>query len=223
MSILNVVWSPSRVMVAVDTDCAQTPGLPNLLGPAPHGPVCKMVTMPAFGAVLAARGPVAFLPAAVAGAMLCGAVEGGGFDSLLARLPVIADGAHASCVDAVKKGGGRAELVASYELTAVGWSDSRGRMAAVTHWRYSDGEGQQVFELDQDWPAALAPRFDHEWEHDPPRTSAAMFALARLQVEEARAKGPAGTGGHLLLATVTRDSTTVTDLGDLSAPRTVMV
>lgn len=220
---MNVVWAPTRVMVAVDTDCAPTPGLPNLLGPGTRGPVCKMVTLPAFGAVLAARGPVSFLPTAVVGAMLGGAVEGGGFDGLLSRLPEIAKGAHASCVDTVKDVGGRVDLVANYELAAAGWSESRGRMVAVIHWHYSDEEGPQVFELDQDWPSALAPRFDHEWEHDPPRNSAAMFALAKQQVDEARTKGPAGTGGNLIIATLTRESVTVVDHGDLSAPRSLLV
>lgn len=223
MTILNVVWSSSRVVVAVDTNVAQAAGLPNLLDGAPKGPLCKLVPLPGLGVVLAARGSAAFLPMVVHGAMLASAGRGIDFDKLLDLMPGIVQASHQHCVETVLQSGVRLSEFMRYELAVVGWSASRGRMAALNFWQYSEEEGPQVFELDQDWPAVLAPRFDFEWEHDPPRNSAAMFALAKLQVEEARTKGPAGTGGNLIVATVTRESVTIVDHGDLSAARSLIV
>lgn len=194
-----------------------------MLGHAPQGPLCKLVPLPGLGVVLAARGSAAFLPMVVHGVMLASAGKGVDFDKLLDVMPGIARKAQKYCADMVLKFNARLPGFMRYELAVVGWSASRGRMAALNFWHYSLEEGPQVFELDQDWPASLAPRFEFEWEHDPPRNSAAMFALAKLQVKEARTKGPVGTGGNLVIATVTRESVTVVDHGDLSAPRSLLV
>jgi hypothetical protein len=216
VSILNIVWSPSRVTIAVDTNCEQTEGAPECPEGSPRGPVCKLMPLPSFGAVVAGRGSAALVPHVALAAQLSTMGKGLDFDGLLQGLPALVQGVHASMCEDLRLNGLDPALIAKYEFAVAGWSAQRNCMAAISYWYYDEGEGFQTFELGPTWPAVLAPRFDFEWEHTPPRTPAAMFSLAQLQVAEARTRGPRGTGGRLLIAELTKSSVSVTDHGELA-------
>lgn len=218
MSILNIVWNPSRVMVAVDTNCDQAEGAPALPDGAPVGPVCKLFPLPAFGAVLAGRGPVALTPLVTLAAVMTTAGQGIDFDGLVQRLPELIREVHGRLMQDLTTASHSPHFVEKFEFAAAGWSERRARMAAFSWWHYSADDGLQEFEIDSTWPAVIAPRFDYPWEEDPPRTPAAMLSLARIQAREAITRGPRGTGGRLLIAELTKASVSVTDYGELVVP-----
>lgn len=179
--------------------------------------------LPALGIVLASRGPASFtglMAIMVSTAAIKQALD---FDALIGHAPDLISNCKHLMKQEIARNGGAVDAPMGYEVGLAGWSARKGRMAAWLFWDDPSQGGEDRLELDHDWPAAIAPRFDHEdWELNPPRTSAAMLALARLQVQEARTKGPPGTGGRLLVADLTRSGVSIFDHGDLGPASTAL-
>lgn len=213
MSLLNIVWSPDRVLVAVDTQVYAPLPSPD----APHDGPCeaqKMLHLPAAGTVLACRGSAAMLIFVSMDLMLKSTGKPATMDTLLKLLPGAAMVAHGFCLADAKKAGNMAHAQLGYEVALAGWSPSRSRMVALVVYLSGPGAAQQSCELDADMPTWLVPSWEDVPEPDP--TSAdQLMALARRQVARTRELGDRGFGGRLICADMTRERVDVRELGTL--------
>ncbi len=191
MTILNVVASPSRVLVAVDTIIA-----------APNGVRCeqsKMVPLLHLNAVIAMRGHTLLLHNIYSG---CFGLFGD-LDSLLRDMPARLQHCYerAPAADLETPGG---EFM-SEQVVVAGWSPARAQMVAMDY--LLDRPGGQFYlrkEIDS-W--CLAPKEGFAkptafWlgEED-------LHTIAIAQANHALSVNPeGGFGGRLLVADLTRDS-----------------
>lgn len=189
MSLLNAWVHPGEAIVAVDTQ--------GVRGDGSTVSMSKLITLPHITSVLAFRGTAAF-SAGVVHACLSRSIES--FDELLAELPGIV--LH---VDQMMPPFMRMAVAGEIgeEMTAVGWSAARSRMAA----RILSKRGDMAEFHVRDTKGCIAP-WDVETMADIPQTPGAVERLARAQVQYLRARCGLG-GGTLIVCRVTRRGITL--------------
>lgn len=221
MTICNAVLFGDRVLIAVDTACDYPEAVPAALRCGGSESVTKLFPLAGTNVLLAGRGQATLIPIVAMYAAFAATTGPMGFDELAEALPDIIPQATLATRQQMQLADVPPALVdglaEKFEVTAAGWSVRAGCMAVAQFWNYADGRGLQRFDLSAAWPAAIAPRFDHEdWELNPPRDAGGMFRLAMAQLVEGRTKGlPPGTGGRLIVAELSRHSLKIADMGSL--------
>lgn len=220
MSVVNVTWSPTRVVLAVDTAVGVAAGLQGPPGLRP-GSTCKLLPMPGIGLVLAGRGPISLLPLAAFALTMQAAAEGLDVDGLMAAMPNVIRGAHAQARADLEMHGMPPEAADLFEVVACGWSPSLGRMRALSWWHGAAADddadtdtGLQELEIDDDCPVQLLPT-PGPADEAAPLNDHQMATLVRKQVAAQHAKGRLGYGGRLLIAECTRSRMSVVDHGPI--------
>jgi len=197
MSLLNVWVSPTRALLAVDTDAEMTGGM--------RISISKVVPLPAHRMVLACRGDLILFNQLVA--FVHG--SGGGVDELRHSIPVMAD--HlVTQLEAMHNGQYRFREA---EFALLGWSEADQCIRGFAIVRMPSDAAFQVSAIE---PWRIGPNAD--WKHLPPPPDCAetMEALARDQVRYMRAHHPdAPIGGRLLLAEIETTAIGVRELAAL--------
>lgn len=212
LSVMNIVWSPGRVLVAVDTLVhapLPVPGQTNDVLEA-H----KMLHLPAAGAVIACRGNGGLLPYVVLDLLMKGIGRPATVDTLARLLPDAAAIGHRFCLEAAARSGASAHAVHAYEVALAGWSPTMGRMLVQVVYLSGLGAKQQLCELGAGLPVWLVPSWDDTPEPDP-MTAEQLLNVARRQVARTRELGEAGFGGRLICADLTQERVDVRELGVL--------
>lgn len=217
MSILNIVWSPDRVLVAVDTAGALRPELPAAAAqhaPAASGDLSKLIYLSAPGAVLACRGSGGLLGLLATQILPLWCT---GFDDLAEALPGYARKAHQFIVQQAHAAGMPPRHLDEQEAALIGWSARRDRMVAIVASRENARLGFEVFDLADGCPEWIVPWWSTTEEPPRPTTDDGMMLLARRQLADAHALGhaKAGFGGRLVVADLTRKGASFRTLGTI--------
>lgn len=201
MSLLNVWVSSELALVAVDTQAE--------IGGGACLDVSKLIAFPAQKLVLACRGDLLLFNALLA------FVHGSGaeIDALAGSLPVMADHTVTQMTQSMAApiGGYRFHEA---EFALVGWSEERRRVAGVAVVRMP---GESRFTASEIDPWRIGPNAG--WSSLPamPDCAENMEAIAREQVRYMRTHHPAAPmGGRLLLAEISSDGVTLSQLASLS-------
>lgn len=178
MSILNVLVTPKRALIAVDTDSLDLDGS--------RSNFSKLLTIPHARVVLAIRGDRRFLFDMFKAYFLGTRLEN--FDQVIEAAPSML----ASVLTGFREEGAHGK----YQLVIAGWSPKRGRVAGWYYLGDIDSDDCDIEELG----ARIIP-----WEFPDqapvPSSPETVQAIAARQVDWLRARGAAG-GGNLLLATL---------------------
>lgn len=217
MSLINLYLDHDRALISYDTLSSVMPGAPRLseaidqlLAGAVHMSKCAFLTH--AHVALAHRGDAMLAISVFSGLQLSAARD---FDAMAEAMPELLAHSFAQ-VTAFRKQQFEIEAFHGAELVLVGWSHALKRMQAVRWVRWPQDRGFAASPVGR---ALLLP--DAEWSQPPtaPDTPEKMERIARDQVAYVR-RNHAGLncGGRLLLAEITRDSTTVRTIADLEAP-----
>lgn len=191
MSLLNAWVSPKRAVISIDT-----------YGRMPDGRICettKILHLPHLRSVFAFRGDRWLVWDLLSRYHLSAA--DGDHDDVVAMLPELF--AHTLLV--MNQSG---KPATDYQFAVVGWSERHGRMGG--RW-YTGNTAEGEFDV-AELGARVAP-----WGQEPariPDTDENVRWLAERQAAWLRASDEAG-GGRLLVASMTRDSYELRDLGSL--------
>ena len=219
MSLVNVSLTPDRALITVDTNAMN--GSTGAIGE-----LSKMVVLPHCNIVLAGRGLSFVLSVAFSQAMLAWPSD---FETIETMLP----SAMTWSIDHLRANAAQFFSsmridqddhlnAADQNLVMVGYSPSRGRIAAVTFTSSRRSEGVSSYELGtrDAWLSPWSEEWDDEFDPSSPEL---MYALARVQrVQIERTQGIASgnaIGGRLLLCELTKDEARFSSLGQLSQSR----
>lgn len=193
MSILNVWVSETRALVGVDTD--------GVMGGAEHVEFSKLIPLVHANVVFASRGDREFL------------LE---LFSAFARnrVPVTFDVIEQHLTKVVAGIVIRWRCLghlADYQFAIVGWSEHRGRMAALWATGNTGDDGIDLDEIE----SRMAPWHDSLGRAPVPDSHEAMAGAAQQQASWLQAQPGAAGGGRLIVAELTRDTTTVSSVCSL--------
>lgn len=217
MSLINLCLEHDCALISYDTLSSVMPGasvpssaIDQLLAGGVHMSKCAFLTH--ANVALAHRGD-AMMAINVFSALQLSAARD--FDAMAEAMPELL--AHSfTQVTAFRKQHWGIDTFHGAELILVGWSPALNRMQAVRWVRWPQDRGFAASTVGR---ALMLP--DAEWAQPPeaPDTPEKMERIARDQVAYVR-RNHAGfnCGGRLLLAEITRDSTTVRTIADLEAP-----
>lgn len=204
MSILNVLLSPDKLLVAVDTLAEDT-----TTGESSSG--AKLLLIPQHNVVMATRGSAQFFLRLYELSLQASFRADFTMEQLMAELGLVIEKLWPNYVIAAD----RAEIPRDRlhtEIVLGGWSPKNGRMMATAYAKSADGEPVTVQPLD----GGLASP------GEPLRTRSASFEMGavleagRLQAEYLnQASGRLVAGGRLLAALLQRDDLHLRDLGRL--------
>lgn len=203
MSILNAWIQADRAFVGVDTEAADPGGR--------FKPASKMTPIVHLNAILACRGDMLFF-------LLLSRVcqfEPNQFDELVDGM---IDFAKATDAEISRFKQSHAFPLGAYsnpEIIAVGWSERRRCMVAVSCNKHGDNFVSQVAE---NGCCSIAP-FDQDFPAPPKRYDPGEVArYVQVQTLIARKKAPdASVGGRFIVATVFRNGMSIAPLCDLPA------
>lgn len=190
MTILNAFVTSDLALLGVDTDAMMPDGTTYQ--------VCKLITLPQLGAVVAMRGLDLMMMAA--SPVFVGFK--GTFDELVKLMPEIIEASEKYCLENHEV----ADKVLGSNFVLVGYSESAERMIGHAFERKTEGGEIQVL---NDFPQFFAPFWSRE---DLPAGIRAdkdgMIALAKSQCQLARERGPDDfpAGGRFFIAEVRRHS-----------------
>lgn len=194
MSILNVLVSPTRILVAVDSMVAGER--------SQRGEMSKMVPLVHLNAVIAMRGHQLFLANIYAGCNGCLGDLDALFASMLDRLQACYARQNPSDLRLTAAGEFMGE-----QVVVAGWSPARQRMVALDY-RLDEPGGEFKLRKEVDsWMLAPGDSFDSP----PDRLVSAedLAAIAAQQTRHALARDPAaGFGGRLIVAEMLRHTMT---------------
>lgn len=209
MSIVNIVLSTERAVIATDTNAAYmaTDQMTEEQRQGRH--TFKMSVLPQIDAAMASRGDA--LLAAIVHLNLEIACPRD-FDHAVQFIPALLTAAYLQATDSRKQAYGIEELPGA-EVVFVGWSPSLKRFAAV-HWvRRPEAS---VFTETRVDGMLLLPEIDRMEPVERPDTDAAMEALMRRQIDWAAKVCPQyPCGGRLLMTELTRGAINVRTIADL--------
>ncbi len=203
MSILNVYLLGDSALVGVDS-LFRPQGVGNAEQDH-HG--CKLYPIPLCNAIFAARGERNLN---VLCAMLLSKLDVGSFDELSAKLPH----AFGWAVENLRLfDGDESEVDTDGQRALVGWSEETQAMRCL--WmKLVDGTLTIVDSYLDHADLLIAP--DVDLEEAPAATPEAIRDLGRIQVKVGREDQFRHTiGGQMLVATLSRDSLTIRNMGDL--------
>lgn len=194
MSILNVWVSETKALIGVDTD--------GLMGGADHVEFSKLIPLVHANVVFASRGDREFLmelftafarnPIPVA------------FDVIEQHLTEVVAGIVVRWRDLGH--------IADYQFVIVGWSERRGRMAAIWATGNTGDDGIDLDEIE----SRMAPWHNSLGRAPMPDSREAMAGAARQQAAWLQAQPGAAGGGRLIAAELTRDEMTIRSVCSLA-------
>jgi hypothetical protein len=204
MSLINVFLTPSKALIAVDTQASD---------PAAEGfiSVDKMVHFPRLNVVMAGRGTQGFL---LVLSIMVPQFRGSNFDSLAKAMPGIFDDAYNAMIASQPKGTDPSSF-ANQEIVLVGWSGMLNRMRALVYAKREPGADIGVTEIED--PGYMMP-WEDRWGAPPEGSDRrAMIDLSLAQTRYVKQESP-GTamGGRLMLAELTRHEMSFNAAAELS-------
>ena len=210
MSLVNISLTPHRALISVDTET----GTPN----GEFGEGSKMTLLPHCNIVLAIRGTTFLLATAFSSAQMALPSD---FETIEKLIPSVMTGTidylranAAQLVPNIQIDQDDHRNVAEQNVMMVGYSESRGRMAAVVFSTSRSSEEVASYEIEE-VDASVSP-WSEDWEEDmfDPNTPELMLSLAKFQRERGKAIAPdAPIGGRLLLCELTKDEAKFSSLG----------
>lgn len=204
MSILNVILSPDKLLVAVDTlaEDAITRG---------HSSAAKLLLIPQHNLVMATRGSAQFFLRLYELSLQASFRADFTMDQLMAELGLVIEQLWPNYVAAADRAGiPRGQL--HTEIVLGGWSPKNGRMMATAYAKSANGEPVIAQALE----GGLASPGDPLRGRPARFEMAAVLEAGRLQAEYLnQASGRLVAGGRLLAALLQPDDLHLRDLGRL--------
>lgn len=204
MSILNVILSPDKLLVAVDTlaqDAAT--GRPST--------GAKLLLIPQHNLVLATRGSAQFFLRMYELSLQASFRADFTMEQLMAEFGVVIEKLWPEYMTAADQVG-IPRGVLHTELVLGGWSPKNGRMVATAYAKSANGEPVIAQPLEGGLASPGDPLRDRPANFD----SVSVLDAGRLQAAHENAHvGRVVAGGKLLCATLTASQAVISDLGDL--------
>lgn len=210
MSLVNISLTPQRALIAVDTET----GNPN----GEFGEGSKMTLLPHCNIVLAVRGTTVLMGTVFSGAVMAWPSD---FETIEKNMPAV----MTQTIDYMRANAAQlfpnTEIdqddhrnVADQNVMMVGYSPSRGRMAAVAFSTSRSSAEVASYELEA-IDANAAP-WSEDWEEDmfDPNTPELMLSLAKFQRKRCKSiLADTPIGGRLMLCELTKDEAKFSSLG----------
>ncbi len=204
MSVLNVLLTPEKLLVAVDTlaEDAMT-GRPSS--------AAKVLLIPQHNLVMATRGSAQFFLRLYELSLQASFRADFTMEQLMAELGLVIEQLWPNYVAAADQAGiPRHQL--HTEIVLGGWSPKNGRMMATAYAKSANGEAVTVQPLEGGLASPGDPLRGRAASFDPE----AVLEAGRLQVEFLNGKaGRAVAGGRLISALLRHGAADLRDLGDL--------
>ena len=204
MSILNVILSPDKLLVAVDTLAVDT-----MTGE--HSSAAKLLLIPQHNLVIATRGSAQFFLRLYELSLQASFRADFTMEQLMAELGLVIDQLWPNYLAAANRAGIPRDQLHT-EIVLGGWSPRNGRMLATAYAKNADEEPAIVQPLE----GGLASPGDPLRGRPASFEAAAVLEAGRLQAEHLnRAWGRQVAGGRLLSALLRRGHLELQDLGAL--------
>lgn len=204
MSILNVILSPEKLLVAVDT-------LAEDVATGGHSSAAKLLLIPQHNLVMATRGSAQFFLRLYELSLQASFRADFTMEQLMAELGLVIEQLWPNYVAAADRAGIPREQLHT-EIVLGGWSPKNGRMMATAYAKSADEAPITVQPLD----GGLASPGDPLRSRPASFEMAAVLEAGRLQaVYLNQASGRLVAGGRLLAALLQRDDLHLRDLGRL--------
>lgn len=204
MSILNVILSPEKLLVAVDTlaEDAMT---------GEHSSAAKVLLIPQHNLVMATRGSAQFFLRLYELSLQASFRADFTMEQLMAELGLVIEQLWPNYVAAADRAGIPRDQLHT-EIVLGGWSPKNGRMMATAYAKSANGEPVIVQPLE----GGLASPGDPLRGRPASFEMQAVLEAGRLQAEYLNhASGRQVAGGRLLAALLKRDHVHLQDLGNL--------
>ncbi|MCS4236656.1 hypothetical protein [Stenotrophomonas sp. BIGb0135] len=204
MSILNVILSPDKLLVAVDT-LAQDAATGELSTGA------KLLLIPQHNLILATRGSAQFFLRLYELSLQASFRADFTMEQLMAEFGLVIEKLWPAYETAAIQAGIPRDVLHS-ELVLGGWSPKSGRMVATAYAKSANAKPVVVQPLEGGLASPGDPLRDRPANFDP----AWVLDAGRLQAAHENAHvGRVVSGGKLLCATLTASQAVISDLGDL--------
>jgi len=204
MSILNVILSPDKLLVAVDTLAVDAMT-------AEHSSAAKLLLIPQYNLVMATRGSAQFFLRLYELSLQASFRADFSMEQLMAELGLVIEQLWPNYEAAADRAGIPRDQLHT-EIVLGGWSPKNGRMMATAYGKSANGEPVTVQPLD----GGLASPGDPLRRRPTSFEMAAVLEAGRLQAEYLnQAAGRLVAGGRLLAALIQRERTQLQDLGNL--------
>jgi len=204
MSILNVLLTPEKLLVAVDTlaEDAMT-GRPSS--------AAKVLLIPQHNLVMATRGSAQFFLRLYELSLQASFRADFTMEQLMAELGLVIEQLWPNYVAAADRAGIPRDQLHT-EIVLGGWSPKNGRMMATAYAKSAQGEPVVVQPLEGGLASPGDPLRGRPASFDPE----AVLEAGRLQVKFLNGKaGRAAAGGRLISALLRHGAADLRDLGDL--------
>lgn len=204
MSILNVILSPDKLLVAVDTLAVDAMT-------AEHSSAAKLLLIPQYNLVMATRGSAQFFLRLYELSLQASFRADFSMEQLMAELGLVIEQLWPNYVAAADRAGIPREQLHT-EIVLGGWSPKNGRMMATAYAKSANGEPVIVQPLE----GGLASPGDPLRGETAGFHHAAVLKAGRMQAAFLNAReGSAVAGGRLIVATLRPSASEVHDLGNL--------
>lgn len=204
MSILNVLLTPEKLLVAVDTLATDArTGEPSS--------AAKLLLIPQHNLVMATRGSAQFFLRLYELSLQASFRADFTMEQLMAELGLVIEKLWPDYVAAADRAGIARDQLHT-EIVLGGWSPKNGRMMATAYAKSANGEAV----ISQPLEGGLASPGDPLRDRPANFDSASVLDAGRLQAAHVNAQlGRLAAGGKLFCATLTTRQAVISDLGDL--------
>ena len=204
MSILNVILSPDKLLVAVDT-------LAEDVITGGHSSAAKLLLIPQHNLVMATRGSAQFFLRLYELSLQASFRADFTMEQLMAELGLVIEQLWPNYVAAADRAGIPRDQLHT-EIVLGGWSPKNGRMMATAYAKSANGEPVIVQPLE----GGLASPGDPLRDRPASFEMSAVLQSGRLQMEHSnRENGRLVAGGRLLVATLKSNTALIADVGSL--------